>query len=115
MSFVEFIYLSFLYQAYLTSEDVISEMLTVDENMYVSAVLKLPPTMSIKQKMDLVEQTILDLALKECASKQIGWCRNSKGLTHGERRRLVLAMELIMRPRLLYLDEVTDGLDGYTC
>eukprot|EP00250_Pteridium_aquilinum_P007395 c17122_g1_i1 orf=145-1782(-) len=87
-------------------------MLTVDENMYVSAVLKLPPTMSMKQKMDLVEQTILDLALKECASKQVGWSRNSKGLTQGERRRLVLAMELMMRPRLLYLDEVTDGLDG---
>lgn len=98
--------------AYLTSEDVISEMLTVDENMYVSAVLKLPPTMSMKQKKDLAEQTILDLALKECASKQVGWCCNSKGLTHGERRRLVLAMELVMRPRLLYLDEVTDGLDG---
>lgn len=98
--------------AYLTSEDVFAEMLTVQENMYVSAVLKLPPTMTMKQKMDLVHQTILDLGLKDCASRQAGKCCNSKGLTQGERRRLILAMELVMRPRLLYLDEATNGLDG---
>ncbi|KAI5060444.1 hypothetical protein GOP47_0024864 [Adiantum capillus-veneris] len=97
---------------YLTCDGIISEMLTVEENMYIAAVLKLPPTMSMKQKLNIVEQTILDLSLKECSSKQVGWCRNSKSLTQGERRRLVLAMEIVMRPRLLYLDEVTDGLNG---
>ncbi|KAH7277152.1 hypothetical protein KP509_39G036500 [Ceratopteris richardii] len=85
-------------------------MLTVEENMYVASVLKLPPEMPMKRKLDIVEQIISDLALKESSSRQVGCCRNSKSLTQGERRRLVLAMEIVMRPRLLYLDEVTDGL-----
>mgnify|MGYP002776971385 CR=1 FL=1 len=98
-------YVPLLQQAYLTSKDICNEMLTVQENMYISA-------MAMKQRMNIIDQIMADLGLQHCASRQVGQYSKSKCLTRGERRRLVLAMELVMRPRLLYLDDATSGLDG---
>ena len=105
-------YVPLLQQAYLTSKDICNEMLTVQENMYISAKLKLPSAMAMKQRMNIIDQIMADLGLQHCASRHVGRYNKSKCLTRGERRRLVLAMELVMRPRLLYLDEATSGLDG---
>ena len=37
-----------------------------------------------------------------------------RGVSGGERKRTIIAMELITSPRVLFLDEPTTGLDAYT-
>ncbi|KAM7273516.1 hypothetical protein ACFE04_028835 [Oxalis oulophora] len=51
------------------------------------------------------------MGLHECADTLIGnW--HSKGITGGEKKRLSIALEILTRPHLLFLDEPTTGLDS---
>lgn len=58
----------------------------------------------------MVESAIIEMGLQECANTVIGnW--HLRGVSGGERRRVSIAIEILMRPRLLFLDEPTSGLD----
>eukprot|EP01018_Ginkgo_biloba_P012579 Gb_34149 [translate_table: standard] len=64
-----------------------------------------------EEKMAIVESTIMEMGLQDCADTPIGnWHR--RGLSGGEKRRVSIALEILMRPRLLFLDEPTSGLDS---
>lgn len=66
--------------------------------------------MKWEEKRDLVDGTITEMGLQDCADTVIGnW--HLRGVSGGERRRVSIAVEIIMRPRLLFLDEPTSGLD----
>ena len=54
-----------------------------------------------------------DLKLNGCESTLIGGIF-IKGVSGGERKRTSIAVELITRPSLIFLDEPTTGLDSYT-
>ncbi|KAK6926733.1 ABC transporter-like, ATP-binding domain [Dillenia turbinata] len=84
--------------------------LTVREFLYYSALLQLPGFFCQKQSM--VEDAILAMSLSEYANKLIGGHCYMKGLPSGERRRVSIARELVMRPNVLFIDEPLYHLDS---
>lgn len=99
-----------LNQAYVTQDDNLIGTLTVRETISYSARLRLPDNMPWEDKRALVESTIVAMGLQDCADTVIGnW--HLRGISGGEKRRVSIALEILMRPRLLFLDEPTSGLD----
>jgi ABC-type multidrug transport system ATPase subunit len=99
-------------QAYVTQDDNLIGTLTVRETIGYSALLRLPDKMPRDDKRALVEGTIVEMGLQDCADTVVGnW--HLRGVSGGEKRRVSIALELLMRPRLLFLDEPTSGLDRY--
>ncbi|KAG8378584.1 hypothetical protein BUALT_Bualt07G0000800 [Buddleja alternifolia] len=103
--------LSFGTAAYVTQDDNLIGTLTVRETILYSARLRLPDRMPWSEKRALVESTIIEMGLQDCADTVIGnW--HLRGVSGGEKRRVSIAIEILMRPRLLFLDEPTSGLDS---
>ncbi|XP_022755597.1 ABC transporter G family member 3-like [Durio zibethinus] len=84
--------------------------LTVREYLYFSALLQLPGFFC--QKKSVVEEAIHAMSLGDYANKLIGGHCCMKGLPSGERRRVSIARELVMRPRILFIDEPLYYLDS---
>lgn len=98
-------------QAYVRQENVFLGTLTVRETITYSAHLRLPAGMRKAEVAAVVEATILEMGLQECADRVIGnW--HMRGISGGEKKRLSIALEILTRPRLLFLDEPTTGLDS---
>ncbi|KAL1819379.1 hypothetical protein ACET3Z_014248 [Daucus carota] len=103
--------LSYGTAAYVTQDDNLIGTLTVRETISYSARLRLPDKMAWEEKRSLVESTIVEMGLQDCADTVIGnW--HLRGISGGEKRRVSIALEILMRPRLLFLDEPTSGLDS---
>ncbi|KAJ8751216.1 hypothetical protein K2173_016397 [Erythroxylum novogranatense] len=97
--------------AYVTQEDVLLGTLTARETITYSAHLRLPATMSNEEIDEVVEATIIEMGLQDCADRLIGnW--HLRGISGGEKKRLSVALEILTKPRLLFLDEPTSGLDS---
>nr|XP_043613202.1 ABC transporter G family member 3-like [Erigeron canadensis] len=84
--------------------------LTVREYLYYSALLQLPGFLC--DKKSVVEDVLIAMSLGDWANKLIGGhcCKN--GLSSGEKRRVSIARELVMRPHLLFIDEPLYHLDS---
>lgn len=96
----------------MTQDDNLIGTLTVRETIAYSARLRLPDKMGWPEKRALVERTIIEMGLQDCADTVIGnW--HLRGISGGEKRRVSIALEILMRPRLLFLDEPTSGLDRF--
>ncbi|KAJ7542445.1 hypothetical protein O6H91_10G107100 [Diphasiastrum complanatum] len=103
--------LSYGIVAYVTQEDTLLGTLTVRETIAYSARLRLPDRMPRREKEAIVESTIIEMGLHDCADTPVGnW--HMRGLSGGEKRRLSIGLEILTRPRLLFLDEPTSGLDS---
>ncbi|PWA44303.1 ABC-2 type transporter family protein [Artemisia annua] len=97
--------------AYVTQEDVLMGTLSVRETITYSAHLRLPNTMSKEEVRDTIEGTIIEMGLEDCADTLVGnW--HLRGISGGEKKRLSIALEILVRPRLMFLDEPTSGLDS---
>ncbi|KAJ3189650.1 hypothetical protein HK101_008814 [Irineochytrium annulatum] len=101
------------YVAYVQQQDNLLPCLTVRETLRFAARLRLPRDMRRSTKYALVETAISELGLRECADTVIGdeW---RKGISGGERRRVSVAVQLLMNPSLILMDEPTTGLDATT-
>uniref|UniRef100_A0A8C9QKC8 Broad substrate specificity ATP-binding cassette transporter ABCG2 n=1 Tax=Spermophilus dauricus TaxID=99837 RepID=A0A8C9QKC8_SPEDA len=91
---------------YVAQDGVGMGTLTVRENLQFAAALRLPTTMTNHEKNERINKLIQDLGLSKVA--------DVKFISGGERKRISIAMELIMDPPILFLDEPTTGLDSST-
>ncbi|KAK9457864.1 P-loop containing nucleoside triphosphate hydrolase protein [Dipodascopsis uninucleata] len=99
--------------AYVIQQDILLPSLTCRETLQYSASLRLPSSTTATERERLVEEVILELGLKECADTLVGDTLH-KGLSGGEKRRLMIGIELLSNPSVLFLDEPTTGLDAYS-
>ncbi|XP_047385517.1 broad substrate specificity ATP-binding cassette transporter ABCG2-like [Sciurus carolinensis] len=90
---------------YVAKGDAVMVTLTVRENLEFSAALRLP-TVTDHERKERINKVIQELGLSTVA--------DSKVSSSGERKRTSIAMELIMDPSILFLDEPTTGLDSST-
>ncbi|CAL2264552.1 unnamed protein product [Prunus armeniaca] len=97
-------------QGFVEREITLIGSLTVREFLYYSALLQLPGFFC--QKKSVVEDAIHAMSLDDCSNKLIGGYCYMKGLSNGERRRVSIARELVMRPHILFIDEPLYHLDS---
>ncbi|XP_078488412.1 broad substrate specificity ATP-binding cassette transporter ABCG2 isoform X4 [Ciona intestinalis] len=98
---------------YVVQQDIVIGTLTVRENLWFSANLRLPRSVSQKDKKKRIEEILYDLGLTMCADTKIG-NEMIRGVSGGEKKRASIGMELITAPTVLFLDEPTTGLDAST-
>lgn len=98
---------------YVVQEDCLENTLSVRENIFFSANLRLPFSTSLKVKRQLVQNAIDKLGLSGVGDQIIG-NEFHRSISGGERKRTNIAMELVIAPSILFLDEPTTGLDAYT-
>ncbi|MBA0735762.1 hypothetical protein Gogos_019577 [Gossypium gossypioides] len=109
-SYVSFSYIFMGGEGFVDRETTLIGSLTVREYLYYSALLQLPGFFC--QKKSVVEEAIQAMSLGDYANKLIGGHCYMKGLARGERRRVSIARELVMRPRILFIDEPLYHLDS---
>jgi ABC-type multidrug transport system ATPase subunit len=98
---------------YVMQHDVLLPTLSVRETLQYAAELRLPPPTTAEERLAIVEEVLLELGLRECADTRLG-NSNHKGCSGGEKRRTSLAVQLLANPSVLFLDEITTGLDATT-
>ena len=98
---------------FVFQDDVILATMTVREAVMMAAKLRLPDDVPLEVKTKKVDDLLALLRLNKAADTIIG-DTTMKGISGGERKRTALAMELVSDPQLLFLDEVTSGLDSFS-
>ncbi|KAI9093191.1 hypothetical protein K1719_027205 [Acacia pycnantha] len=96
---------------FVTQDDILYPHLTVTETLVFTALLRLPNTLTKKEKVSCAETMITQLGLTECKDSIIGGPL-VRGVSGGERKRVSIGQEMLVNPRLLFLDEPTSGLDS---
>ena len=86
-------------------KELLFEQLTVDRMLFYTAKLRLPPDTSEREIKILVDEMLETTKMTHHRSTVIS------RLSDGQRKRVVLANELLSKPSLIFLDEVTSGLD----
>jgi ABC-type multidrug transport system ATPase subunit len=94
--------------AYVPQSDPLHEFLTLRQALIYSARLRLPADMSTTARELIIADAAKSVGLEERLDAKIAT------LSGGERKRASLATEILSRPNLLFLDEVTSGLDEAT-
>ncbi|KAG6498409.1 hypothetical protein ZIOFF_046322 [Zingiber officinale] len=96
---------------FVTQDDVLYAHLTVMETLYYTALLRLPGTLSRREKAAQAEAVLDQLGLTVCRNNIIGSAL-VRGISGGERKRVSIGQEMLINPSLLLLDEPTSGLDS---
>ncbi len=94
--------------AVVPQKDVLHELLDVETALQFTAKLRLPPDTSADEISEAVSDMLNDVSLSNRSTTQI--CN----LSGGQLKRASLANEILSKPSLLFLDEVTSGLDEQT-
>ncbi|KAG0245030.1 hypothetical protein BGW41_004287 [Actinomortierella wolfii] len=85
--------------------------LTVRETLMYAAELSMGRHLTKMEKSDKVEAIMELMGLLDCADVLIG-SSETTGCSGGQRRRVSIALQLIIEPACLVLDEPTTGLDA---
>ncbi len=94
--------------AYVIQDDILLPTLTIRETLQYAVDLRLPLRFTKAERDAVVEDTILELGLKECADAKIGTTENSQ-CSGGEKRRTSIGVQLLANPSILFCDEPTTG------
>ena len=98
---------------YVPEEDIMLPELTVEETLRFAVRLKLPTALSATERAAEVEHIMRLLGLLHVRHTRIGDVAR-RGVSFGERRRVNIAIELVGRPSVLFVDDATAGLDSTT-
>jgi ABC-type Na+ transport system ATPase subunit NatA len=94
--------------AYVTQDEVLIGTLTVRETILYAARLRLRSAPGEPTPAEVADGVVAELGLTEAANTVIGnW--HMRGVSGGQRRRVVIGCELVVSPSLIFLDEPTSG------
>ncbi|CAE8673647.1 unnamed protein product [Polarella glacialis] len=96
---------------YVPQDDIMHADLTVHQNLYFNAQLRLPAGTSSEQVLEHVNKTIKVLGLEHVAHNLVGSAER-RGISGGQKKRVNIGMELAAMPAVIFMDEPTSGLDG---
>jgi ABC-type multidrug transport system ATPase subunit len=94
--------------AFMPQQDALHDQLTLRQALGYTARLRLPPDTTIAQRRVRVHEAAHCVGMLDRLDQRIG------AFSGGQRKCAGLASEILSRPSLLFLDEVTSGLDENT-
>jgi ABC transport system ATP-binding/permease protein len=94
--------------SYVPQDDILHNDLTLQDALMFAGKLRLPPDLSNQA----LGERILEVAREVDLEVRLG--TKISALSGGQKKRASLACELLSKPSVLYLDEVTSGLDEAT-
>lgn len=96
---------------YVPQQDIVHRKITIQHALEYTAKLRLPPDTSQKEMQTYIRTVLNKVELTEKAALPID---TPAPLSGGQLKRVSLAVELVANPTILFLDEVTSGLDAGT-
>lgn len=97
--------------SYLLQDDFFPPGLTTWEHLRFQADLMLPSSIGHEEKNELIEKLLAILEIEHLRNKIICSFTHVINFSGGEKRRVSIAVQLMKRPSILFLDEPTTGLD----
>ncbi|WP_367325404.1 FHA domain-containing protein [Streptomyces sp. HUAS ZL42] len=89
-------------------DDILHARLTVRDALAYAAELRFPQDTAKAERRERVDEVIRELGLEQRALQRV------HSLSGGQRKRVSVALELLTKPSLLFLDEPTPGLEPGT-
>lgn len=96
---------------YVPQDDLLFPNLTVYENLYYRIRLAIPALKNETEIKSRINNLLHSVGLYDQRNMLVGDVMN-KQLSGGQRRRLNIALELVMNPMIIFLDEPTSGLSS---
>jgi len=96
---------------FVPQDDIVHGSMTVYQNLYYHAELRLPRSTTKEMKMEHVQHVINVLGLSKVQDAVVG-TPERRGVSGGQKKRVNIGLELVSMPSVLFMDEPTSGLDG---